>query len=48
MKKECRFPRREESGESREEKVANIVATEGDVSVISDDSYISLVSQESD
>ena len=48
MKKKCKFLKREQSWGNKEEKGTNIVATEGDISVICDDSCINLVSQESD
>lgn len=44
MKKECKILKREKNKRNKEKKDTNIVAVEGDISVICNDSCISLVS----
>ena len=48
MKKECRLWKREQGEGKKDEKETNTVATEGDVVIVCDDSYVSLACQESD
>jgi len=48
MKKECRIWKREQGEGNEDEKETNTVAAEGDVTIICDDSCVSLMCQESD
>ena len=47
MKKECRFWKREQNEMKKNEKEINTVAAEGNITIVCDEGYVSLVAQDS-